>query len=119
MNDPIPNDLAAAVEGLLYPSETDAPLIPFRWKRGKRSAVESAIANSKERSPVETIPFDTFFEPLLRSTDAERFATLKRLLQDRLQDLAVVRVGSPRVTIYVIGRQGHYWAGVWTESVET
>ena len=111
--------LNAICDGLLYPSEADAPIVPFRWKRGKQSARQAAVARCEQKSPVEAVAFDDFFEPLLRASDGVRFGRLKSLLHERLTGLTVVRIGSPRVTIYVIGRTGVDWAGVSTVSVET
>jgi len=111
--------LARAVDGLLYPSETDAPLVPFRWRRTEASAEAAILAREGPTCPVERVSLDAFFEPLQRVQDAARYADLKALLQRGLTDPTVWRLGSPRVTIYVIGHDATDWVGVRTEAVET
>ena len=49
----------------------------------------------------------------------ERYYQNRMLLEEHLEELTVVRTGSPVVTIHVIGRSGDDWAGVVTSSVET
>lgn len=119
MNNALDKAFAAAVAGLEYPSESDAPLVPFRWPQRGRAAEETAVAASQMKSPVELVEFEEFFQPLLRSSEGSRFADLRELFRRRLKDLAVVRVGAVRVTIYIMGRQGTDWVGVWTVSTET
>lgn len=116
---PFDKQLAKAVEGLLYPSESDAPLVPFRWRRAEASAEAAILAREGPTCPVERVSLDAFFEPLQRVQDAARYADLKALLQRGLTDPTVWRSGSPRVTIYIIGHDATNWVGVRTEAVET
>lgn len=119
MKPALDKSLAAAVAGLMYPSESDAPLAPFRWSHRGDDAEQAAVRSSRVKSPVETVAFEAFFEPLLRSSEGSRYAGLRQIFRRRLKDSTVVRVGSVRVTIYIMGRQGTDWVGVWTVSTET
>jgi hypothetical protein len=72
------------------------------------------------RGEVEQVPVEQFFEELEGSDDAPRYRDLRRVPQATLSDLRVLRVGSVKVQIYLIGKtRSGAWAGLHTTSVET
>jgi hypothetical protein len=126
MADPrTPDDLQAlahAMEGLTYPSESDAPFEPFRWpaSRPGASARDAVVAHVKGGAKIEEVSPADFFAELEGSDDAERYRQLRRVLESRLSDLKVIRAGERKVDVYLIGRtHAGDWAGLHTTSVET
>lgn len=106
--------LEHACEGLLYPSETDAPVEPVRltppfpW--------DDPTLPLREQAPHD------FFDELTGSPDAAGFHALYGLLAGSLADLRVHRVGEIRVTVFVTGvpeGAAGERVGVKTLSVET
>ena len=115
-------ELRKAIDGLIYPSESDAPFDVFRWDdKGGGSAKAQVIAHTGAADePVEEMSLDAFFAPLAGATDAARFSQLRRALESTLSAPAVIRVGERKIDIYLIGRtRSGAWAGVHTTSVET
>lgn len=114
-------ELKKASEGLLYPSETDAPFEPFRWGGGGGDSARDQVAgHARKKQKIEEVAVDDFFAELEGSEDAERFRQLRKALESQLAGLKVFRVGSIRVDIYLIGKtRGGEWGGLHTISVET
>ncbi len=119
-------DLAAAAADLLYPSETDAPLTPFRWSGPPGSAPDaSSLRASLGRdpaTPVEERDVEAFFAPVTQGDDegAARFRALHDLLRKNLEDLRAYRVGKVDIDAYVLGRHASgEWLGLQTKVVET
>ncbi|HEX8912161.1 MAG TPA: nuclease A inhibitor family protein [Humisphaera sp.] len=118
--------LRAAVAGLEFPSEQDAPFTAFRWAGKKwpdaRSAVlsDSGYEKGDPQPPVTEEQPAAFFARLERTPDAERFRKLRAALESTVAGLTILRVGEVQVAYYLIGRTpaGEY-AGVWTTAVET
>jgi hypothetical protein len=112
--------LKQACDGLLYPSETDAPLEPFCWAAANSIARDVVVARHPKATPMQEISLQAFFGELEGSEDAGRFAGLRRLLESRLTDVRVYRLGTIRVDVYLVGRapSGNF-CGVYTVSVET
>ena len=120
MNDDVIEKLKAACAGLIYPSETDAPLEVFQWEKRARSAREEVIMRAGKDQQVQEISFEAFFDELKDTDDAERFAQLCRTIKALLTTVKVYRVGTRRIDVYVIGDEpGGGWAGLKTISVET
>ena len=123
---PFAERLTDACSGLIYISETDAPIVPFFQAKGE---ARPDIANSGDAADVEERSFSEFFEPLTTERDwfgeaekktAKRFDELRKLLEECLRDLKVVRVGRVQIDIYVIGTDAEgNTAGVQTKAVET
>jgi hypothetical protein len=123
--------LAAACEGLIYISETDAPIVPFRGKNAGPVTVEAVLKQTGKPSgtPAEERDFHEFFERLTRDRDwfgdaerarAKKFLELQKLLEENLVDLKVYRFGQIRLDIYVVGVDlGGSLIGVSTSAVET
>src|SRR5438552_2167805 len=94
--------IEAACEGLIYISETDAPVQPFAGGAVDaltREIILTQIA-SEPNAPIEEVDFDLFFawptqvqpwhgEP--EKARAEKFLELKKLLEENLRDRKVFR----------------------------
>jgi hypothetical protein len=124
--------LKAATDGLVYQSESDAPVEPFVMSGfdGAGLTPEALLAFTKRdaSTPVASVAFDEFFEPLVAIEDwygdeeresAKRFRRLKRLLAT-FDDVKVYRVGERSLDVYVVGKapSGEF-AGLTTKAVET
>ena len=48
--DPILKELQAAAKGLLFPSETDAPIVAFAWPGGDAPPDEAAVRANARRA---------------------------------------------------------------------
>lgn len=108
----MPDDLdqiMKAAGGLLYPSESDQPFEPVRWKD-----------RPKFDGDVHEQSLEEFFAELEKSEEAEKWRNLRNVIQTRLSPVNVYRVGEVRVDIFIVGktRQGS-WVGLRTQSVET
>lgn len=115
-------ELATAVTGLLFPSETDAPLEPFAWPGAAGPPDEGAVrANAcvATDAPVERV---TLAELTRTIPDDNRgdYGPLFAVLRNRLKNVAVFKVGELTIDVYIVGRttDGQY-AGVKTQVVET
>ncbi len=123
--------LHRAVDGLLYPSETDAPIKVFTWHEGVAFSPGALLAHfGYDRStPVQTTDLDDFFRPVTTPHDwhgpeeqerTARFTELRDLIEDELTDIQVYRVGSISIDVYVVGRDRHdQYVGLATNVVET
>lgn len=140
--------LEEAASGLLYPSETDAPLTPFRWTGEAVTGTGSAAGDASAKgaaggaepsrdtilssigkdaaTPVEAMSVEELFAPVTEEregedpSDARRFQALKELLSKELTDLRVLRVGSADIDVYVLGKHASgEWLGLKTRVVET
>jgi hypothetical protein len=130
MTDLIPR-LEQAVDGLLFPSESDAPLRVFGWRDTVPFSPEAlrAHAGYAETTPIQTTELDSFFHPVTTPQtwygEAEqerlrRFTALLALLKAELSDITVYKVGTVAIDVYVVGRAacGTY-LGVTTKVIET
>ena len=118
---PALKELTAASKGLLFPSESDAPIEPFVWPGGSGppdEAVLRANAEIEDDAPVGQITLAR----LARRIPSESREDFKPLFDalGRLSGTTVFMVGEVNVTVYVVGRtaDGRY-AGIKTEVVET
>lgn len=116
---------------LIYISETDAPILPFKLDRATAITADEVLRQTghQAREPVETIDADAFFARLTTFREwfgpreketAERFKALKAELENELADMKVFKIGKVRIDIYVVGidKKGRL-AGVMTKAVET
>ncbi|WP_276499468.1 nuclease A inhibitor family protein [Pontibacter litorisediminis] len=127
--DTVLEDLRHLSEGLLYQSETDAPLEVVRFSNTAPTVEEvTAWAEKPEESKVEMIKLETFFRPMISAASettqeresVSRFQALQTYLEQHLKEVRVYRIGRRRITALVIGRASNgEWAGVKTELVET
>ena len=123
--------LRAATKGLLFLSESDAPLKPFVWRE---VVIDSAVALLKRlekdaATPVKEVSLAEFFAPMTTpqswhteedKTDVARFTALVAQLAT-LTNPRVFRLGSgPEIAVYVLGTTPDgATAGVSTELTET
>ena len=123
--------IARAAKGLIFISETDAPMEPFRWKKANEvtAGVVREMTGIDADSPAEEADADDFFSKLTVKKEwfgereierAERFAELYTELRSDLRDLRMFRFGRVQVSIYIVGIDAEgYLAGVMTKAVET
>ena len=115
--------LSLAVDGLEYPSESDAPFEPFHWDRKPAgSAREQVAAHVSPGRPIEEVTVAAFFEQLADSDDAERFTQLRSVLEAQLSQPGIFRVpaGAGEIDLYLVGQtRAGEWVGLHTVSVET
>lgn len=120
--DPFQN-LKKAIEGLEYPSESDALFDFFHWPiSSQTTALPQVAAHAGANRKIAEVPVDQFFEMLKDSDDAARFLHLRRALESTLTNPKIFRAGEgeTKIDIYVIGKtQSGDWAGLHTTSVET
>lgn len=121
-----------ACEGLVYTSETDAPVTAFMaavfiGKPGAEGFLEQI--DDEPGDLVQEIDFIKFFERLTAVNDwhgererlrAKQFLDLQKLIEDNLSDLKVYKVGDVRIQIYAVGidNEGRLM-GIRTSAVET
>ena len=128
---PIENTLSQAAQGLVFTSETDAPLVPFFWP-GEFEAPTAEIvarqANLPSDSAIEQRTVREFFEPVATEQDwqneeeramARRFQALVALLEHRLEAPTVFCAGEAAVDVYIVGLGPGGLAGLRTKVVET
>ena len=116
--------LQDAIAGLTYPSDSDEPWEAFAWPAtpANHSVRESLQSRVDKSRAIVDVPIEQFFEPLNESDDAPRYAQLRRVLQNNLNDLHAFRVGDGevRVDVYLLGvAAGGAMGGIQTISVET
>lgn len=124
--------LKQAAEGLLFPSETDAPLEPFFWPQENNSPLNAdmvtSLAGVAADIPIKSTKLATFFRPATKAEEwhneeeraqAARFQELVKTLKDTLDDVNVFRVGETRIDVYVVGKVEGGYAGLKTLVVET
>jgi len=110
--------LTRAVQGLLYPSETDAPFEPFVWEAGANTmASVRRLSDEAAAEPCRTETLDDFLGDL---AEEKEFAQLAALLKKTLTGIKVYRFGTVSPTYYVVGADaGGRLAGLKTHAVET
>jgi len=111
--------LQAATKGLLFPSESEAPVEAFAWPAA--ASPEAALRANvpiEEGAAVEQVTLAQL-KRTIPSESRDSFKPLFDLLA-KLKDATVFKVGEVNVAVYVVGRtaDGQY-AGVKTEVVET
>ena len=122
--------LAQAAAGLLMPSETNAPFVPFRWP-GAAPLTEDALRTTLGVAadiPIATRDVAAVFRPLITTQswhtaeDTARCKAFQALYAalGRLTDVAVYRIGTVAITTLLIGRdRTGALVGLRTEQVET
>ncbi len=129
--DAIVAKLEAAAKGLLYISETDAPLTPFFWPSEAKTLTPELVAQLAklpDKTKIETRTLDEFFKPVATEEDwmnddekaeARKFGELAQTLKDNLSDITVYRAGEIKIDVFVAGKVEGGFAGVATKVVET
>lgn len=123
--------LTQSVKDLWYMSETDAEVKVFSGEKAD-SVTKDSLAqqlNLSEETNIEERDFAEFFKNLTEIQDwygdeekatAEKFSTVRRLLEENLRNLTVFKVGQIEIEIYVIGLdEQNVLTGIKTEAVET
>ncbi len=133
--------LRQASQGLLFPSETDAPIEPFFWSDAapmtpsielvaSRANVEIDAFEGKtqEAKPFKTQSLAAFFKPTVVEEDwhneqekaeVKRFQVLLAAVKSNLKTPKVFRVGKVEIEVYVVGQVSDGYAGFKTMVVET
>jgi hypothetical protein len=125
--------LGEASSDLLFPSESDYPLTPYRWVGAEDTEPSpKALVQSeglKADTPVETLTVRELFDPFTQEregstederAEAEQYRALVALLEDGLRHLRVYRVGKVDIDVYVLGQHpSGNWLGLKTHVVET
>ncbi len=115
--------LKKASKGLLYTSETDAPLEPFVWDaKGDKLTDKQLLqlAGAEDDTPVEQTSLADFFATV-PPEDKTKFDKLAQTLQEQLSGIKVYKVGEEAEReVYIVGKtKGGQWAGLKTTVVET
>jgi hypothetical protein len=125
--------LGQASDGLLFPSESDAPFTPYGFP--EPAGVEPTAASLLEAehlpsdTPVETVTLGDLFDPFVAAdpgasaedlAEAARYRELVELLSHELTHLRVYRVGKTDIDVYILGQDPRgAWLGLKTHVVET
>lgn len=126
------DELAKAVEGLLYVSEADYPFEVFS-SSDKADALTPQylrrITHHGPKTPVESVNPKSFFRALTEEQQwygpaerktAAQYKFLLKIMQDNLHDVKVFKLGKTQVEIYIVGISSTGEViGVSTKAVET
>src|SRR5436305_1598813 len=123
--------LEKASQGLLFPSETDAPFEAFEWRSEEGKPDKARVlelAGLPPGTPVKTKGLDAFFKDATQEQDwtddaekaeAQKFKQLVGTLKESLKDVKVFQAGKGESDVYIVGRTESGWAGLKTKVVET
>ena len=124
--------LRDVADGLLFPSETDAPLEPFFCPDEQGSTLTPErlreVADIPKDVRIKAVKLETFFRPATEErewhneeerAEARRFQTLVATIESTLHQPKVFRVGEVNIDVYVVGHVEGGWAGLKTKVVET
>ena len=122
--------LQDACKGLVYISETDAPVTAFvadhKISKGE-DIIHQLIGKTDEA--VSEVDFGQFFSHLTTIKEwhgdrekarAKKFLDLQKLIEENLSDRKVFRIGNIRIRIYAVGLDSSgRLVGITTNAVET
>lgn len=123
--------LEHAIDGLLFPSETDAPIYVFVWRDKAPFSPQALLMHRGYGSttPIQETSIDRFFRSVTTPRDwhgpeerarVQQFTALRDLLQAELSDVTVYKIGTSAIDVYVVGRdQSGNYLGITTHVVET
>lgn len=123
--------IAAACDGLIYVSETDAAVTPYAAPSADAKAPDIILQHTGRSAddPTEEVSFGDLFKRLTKIRDwygeaetlrAKKFLELQKLLEEHLTELKVYRLGRIQIDIFVVGRdQNNLLMGVTTKAIET
>lgn len=124
--------LEEASRGLLMPSESDYPFIPFVWKQRAAATLTPArllkLAGHTPDTPVAAVSLDEFFRNVARpqpwhdsaqAAQVRQFRRLVKVLEANLSDIRVYRVGTVHIDVYIVGKVGRDLVGLATVLIET
>jgi hypothetical protein len=113
--------LAKASKGLLFPSETDAPLEPFLWEGGDKLTKDKVgqLAGAPKGEAVEEMTLDDLLATVPEE-DRPQFDKLAAAVK-QLSGVKVFKIGDePEKQVYIVGKTSDgKWAGLKTTVVET
>jgi hypothetical protein len=122
-------EIAVAVDGLWYMSESDYPLeaVCLEGNTEPSAEVLCNLAGAGARTCVETRDLPEFFREGagFRMTEEgtgqpASFDAVVQTLTENLEDIRVYRIGKINIPVYVLGRSSSGgWLGVSTRVVET
>jgi Nuclease A inhibitor-like protein len=132
-SEPLTQQMTAAVAGLNWLSETDAPFEIGCWTDISQQGltVDQVISQAQlpPETSVEVISLDDFLDPVTQpqpwhgEEDAqivEQFQGLRVLLEQTLTQIRVYRCGMGELDIYVVGQTPDLgWLVLHTTAVET
>jgi histidine triad (HIT) family protein len=120
--DPVLDALQKASKGLVFTSETDAPMEPFVWQNGGALTHERLLklVGAEKDTSVEEESLEDFFRAVPKE-DRAKFQPLVKVLKEQLSGVKVYKVGDEAERqAYVVGKtKTGQWAGVKTTVVET
>ena len=118
---------------LMYPSESDEKLIYLEMELS--TAENLSLANFRmfngirPEVTIEVMEYEKFFAPLIKMEDwfgedekkwAEDSLKLKQLLNEKLKDISVLKVGKVEIDVYLFGKaEESKWEGLKTKVIET
>ena len=118
--------LEEAASGLLFPSETDAPLVPFELAEAHGADISAekllTLEGRADGAKVEEVTADELFQPLIEAgdDDSAKYGRILEVLKAELTDVRVYRVGETDIDVYIVGKHASgAWAGLKTKVVET
>ncbi len=124
--------LRQAAEGLLFPSERDAPLTTFFWPDeppGKLTPERVAeLAQLPADAKIKNVKLETFFRHATKEeewhndeekAEVRRFQNLIKVIRDTLDEVKVFCVGETDMDAYIVGRTQGGYAGLKTNVVES
>jgi histidine triad (HIT) family protein len=120
---PIVEALAQASKGLLFPSETDAPLEPFLWEDAGDKLTKDKVrqlAGGPKGAAVEEVNLEDLLSTVPEE-DRPQFDKLAAAVKQQLSGVKVYKVGDePEKQVYLVGKTSDgQWAGLKTTVVET
>ena len=127
---PVLEALQKAAEGLLFPSEIDAPLVPFFWPEPVPPEAGRLIerAEMPEGTSVKRVSLAAFFRSAVKEEDwhndeeraeVKKFQALIAVLKDTLKQPQVWLLGEVNRIVYIVGGVEGGSAGLQTRVVET
>jgi hypothetical protein len=119
---PVVESLRKASQGLLMPSESDAPFEAFQWDDPGELTPDRLrkLARAPKGATVEEDSLDDILGQV-PDEDRAKFQNLGQAIQEQLSGVKVYRVGDePEKAVYIVGKTKEgKWAGFKTTVVET
>jgi histidine triad (HIT) family protein len=120
---PVVAELEKAAKGLMFPSESDAPMNPFLWEGSGDKLNQDRLrqlAQVEKGTTVETLSLEDVLKTV-PSEDQPKFQKLIDTIKQQLSGVKVYKLGDePERQVFVVGKtaDGHL-AGLKTTVVET
>lgn len=130
-NQNILQQITTAATGLWYPSERDAPFLPYVYPYAGEPTPEALLEAEglDPDTPIEELTLRELFEGLTEVgqsaspsdiAEAAAWRALEEAIEHDLADVRVYWVGDVDIDVYVIGRApSGAWLGLRTTAVET